>query len=107
MVHKSPRSHKKGTKAESLGERLSRSLDIPPDVLPGSSLITIHGRSALTLSGSSSIILYTPEEIRLSTKRGALSVKGKALVCISYNAAEITVEGRINSVSFEEEYDIG
>ena len=42
MAHKSPHSHKKGTKAESLGERLSRSLDIPPDVLPGSSLITIN-----------------------------------------------------------------
>jgi sporulation protein YqfC len=103
------RPHTKNTKNQkvSLAEKISRGLDIPPDILPGGSLVTIRGRTALSLSGSSSIILYTPEEIRLSMKKGLLSVKGNALVCISYNATEISIEGHINSVSFEEDGDVG
>lgn len=92
---------------ESLGEKISRGLDIPPDVLPGSSLVSIRGRSSLSVSGSTSIILYTPDEIRLSMKRGILAVKGTGLVCISYNSTEIKIEGRINSVSFEEDSRLG
>ena len=94
-------------KKESLGEKISRGLDIPPDVLPGSSLVSIRGRSALSVSGSTSIILYTPEEIRLSMKRGSLCVKGTGLSCISYNSSEVKIEGRINSVSFEEDDKLG
>ena len=103
------KTHSPNTKPqkESLGEKISRGLDIPPDILPGGSLITIRGRTALSVSGSSSIILYTPEEIRLSMKRGRLSVKGTCLACISYNSTEISIEGHINSVSFEEDDDIG
>ena len=94
-------------KKESLGEKISRGLDIPPDVMPGSSLVSIRGRSSLSVSGSTSIIRYTPEEIILSMKRGALSVKGTSLMCISYNSSEVSIEGKINSVSFEEECKLG
>ena len=40
-------------------------------------------------------------------KRGILAVKGTGLVCISYNSFEVKIEGRINSVSFEEECRLG
>lgn len=107
MPNKKPHSPNAKPQKESLGEKISRGLDIPPDILPGGSLVTIRGRSALSVSGSSSIILYTPEEIRLSMKKGMLSIKGNSLVCISYNSAEISIEGHINSVSFEEDDGIG
>jgi sporulation protein YqfC len=107
MPDKKPHRSDIKQKKESLGEKISRGLDIPPDVLPGSSLISIRGRSALSVSGSTSIILYTPDMIRLSMKRGTLCVKGERLVCISYNSSEVSIEGRINSVSFEEDECLG
>ena len=107
MPNKKPHRSDIERKKETLAEKISRGLDIPPDVLPGSSLISIRGRSALSVSGSTSIALYTPEEIRLSMKKGTLSVKGERLACISYNSSEVSVEGRINSVSFEEDERLG
>ena len=92
---------------QTLGEKITRGLDIPPDILPGGSLISIRGRSSLSVNGSTSIILYTPNEIKLSMRKGALSVRGKELVCISYHSFEINIEGHIDSVNFEEGCDIG
>ena len=83
-------------------EKLNKSLDIPPDVLPHGTLVSIRGRVSLSLSGKSSILLYTPEEIKLAIHKSILSVKGHRLVCTSYHAEEVRIDGRIDSVSFEE-----
>ena len=88
---------------ETLAEKINRKLDISPDILPGGTLIAIRGRASLSVCGSTGIVLYTPTEIKLSLHRGALSVKGCRLVCTSYNAEELRIDGKINSVNFEEE----
>ena len=88
---------------QTLSEKLIKKLDIQPDILPGGSLIAIRGRASVSVSGSTGIVLYTPEEIRLSLRRGTLSIKGCRLVCTSYNAEELSIDGKINSVVFEEE----
>ena len=95
----------KGEKGEKVGmrERLCRLLDLPPDVLPGESLVEIRGRGALSVSGCRGILEYTPERIRLALKRGSLSVEGKRLSCASYLAGAVTVDGWIERVRFEEE----
>ena len=88
---------------ETLSEKIIKKLDIQPDILPGGTLVSIRGRSSVLISGSTGITLYTPEEIRLSLKKGALSIKGFRLICTSYNAEELRIEGKISSVIFEEE----
>ena len=67
-----------------LSERLCRTLDIPPDILPTSGLIEIRGRGLLKLRGGGRILCYT-------------------LVCISYCVGAVGIEGRIDKVEFEEE----
>ncbi len=94
---------KKDSEHESLTELINRHLDIKPDILPGGVMIAIRGRNSMTVSGSVLIQLYTPTEIKLSLSHGALSIKGKRLVCISYNAEELSIDGEIDSVSFLEE----
>ena len=90
---------------QSFAEKFYKALDIPPDVLPGGFVIELRGREALSLSGSGSILLYTPKEIRLSLRSAILSVKGERLVCSSYSASEVTVTGHVCSITFEEACD--
>ena len=97
------KDRKQESARETLAEKINRKLDISPDILPGGTLIAIRGRASVSVSGSTGIVLYTPTEIRLSLHRGALSVKGCRLVCTSYNAEELCIDGRIDSVNFEEE----
>ena len=88
---------------ESLSEKITKRLDIAPDILPGGSLVAIRGRNSVNVCGSTGITLYTPDKIRLSLKSGALCIYGLRLVCTSYNAEELRIDGKIISVSFEEE----
>ena len=83
-------------------ERMCRALDIEPDVLLGSSLIEIRGRGTVAISGSGRILDYTDEEIRIALKKGAVVINGKCLVCASFCAGKVRIEGRIKSVKFEE-----
>lgn len=81
-------------------ERVSRALDVPPDLLPGGSLMEIRGREAMTVRGSGKILVYTPEEVCVELGRGVLSVKGRRLVCISYYLGALGIEGQIDEVVF-------
>lgn len=98
-------TERKNAKEGKLGfpERICRALDIEPDVLPHSSLVEIRGRSAVTVSGGGKILDYTDGEIKLALKKGAISIRGKRLVCASFCAGKVRIEGRIESVSFEED----
>ena len=83
-------------------ERISRALDVPPDLLPGGSLLEIRGREAMTVRGSGKILVYTPEQVCVELGKGVLSVKGKRLVCTTYYLGALGIEGRIETVSFED-----
>ena len=87
---------------ESVRERIWRALDLLPDVFPGESLVEIRGRGLMSVSGCRGILDYTPERIRLSLKHGSLLVEGERLVCTSYLAEAVGIDGRILGVRFEE-----
>lgn len=104
-VKKMPKKREKKNAREERGlrERLCQALDLVPDSLPRESLVELRGRNAMTVRGGGKILLYTPEEIRISLKRGCLSVVGKRLVCTSYYVGAVGIEGLICRISFEEE----
>ena len=87
-------------------ERICRRLDIPCDVLPGGSLITLRGRGEVSVSGSRRILEYTRERIRIGLLCGQVIINGRELQCVSYGASRISAEGVIDSVSFSEEGEI-
>ncbi|MBQ8331463.1 MAG: YabP/YqfC family sporulation protein [Clostridia bacterium] len=82
-------------------ERMTKSLDLPPDLL-GGGWIEIRGRNEVTVKGCGKILLYTPEEIRVGFGKDCLSVRGKRLVCTSYYVGAVGIEGYICGLSFEE-----
>lgn len=85
-------------------ERLCRLFDIPVDSLPHGYSLELQGRSLLKLRGGGRILLYTPEEIKVSLPRAKgelLSIKGARLSCASYNKGTLGIEGVISSLCFE------
>lgn len=81
-------------------ERMSRALDMPPDLLPGGSLVEIRGRCAVTVRGGGKILAYTPEELCIALGKGVLTIRGRRLVCTSYYLGAVGVEGQIDEVVF-------
>ena len=89
------------TERVGMRERLCRSLDLAPDLLPGGSVIEVRDRHLLTLHGGGKILRYTPEEVCVAVRKGYLSVKGRRLFCNSYHIGAVCIEGEIDSLSFE------
>ena len=83
-------------------ERLCRLLDISPEAFPSGHAVEIEGKSFVKIRGGRAILLYTPDEIRVSLaqKDEFISVRGSSLSCSSYNRGALGVEGEIESVSF-------
>ena len=74
-----------------LGRRLIDLLDLPPDVVLDLPKLTLLGDCQLSLENHRGIIEYIPEQIRVSTNRGEIRVKGVDLVIKSI--AKIEIEG--------------
>ena len=89
-------------KSVSFKERLSRGLDIPPDVFPYGTLIELRDKYLVCIRGAGSVSLYTDTEIRFCCKDGEICIRGERLVCSAYRRGVSSVEGKIGSVSFEE-----
>lgn len=89
-------------KKESVRARICRALDLYPDALGGEACVEIRGRGYVAVRGCREILGYTSERISLSLLRGALSVEGEDLVCVSYLSGAVGIEGRIGCVRFEE-----
>ena len=85
----------------SFSERLCRSLDIQPDILPYGTLIEIRGRSSVTLRGCGRVKVYTDTTVSFATRRGTVSVKGRGLCCTSYRKGAAVIDGIVDGVYFE------
>lgn len=89
-----------------LPERICRALDLPTDILPHRVSIELSGQSYAKICGAGAILLYSPTEIRIAIPRQShryIALRGHGLGCASYNVGAIGIEGRISSLSFEEE----
>ena len=67
--------------------------EIPKDVLPGLSVLTVTGNVELTLENYRGILEYTGELVRVQVKGGQLKVTGEHLMISYYtNDADPFVE---------------
>lgn len=92
----------KEERRESLREKICRELDIEPDIFPSEGMVEIRGRSSMVVRGCGRILVYKPEEIRLEMGECEISVWGENLVCTSYYLGAVGIEGRINSINYDE-----
>ena len=87
----------------SLTEWLAVKLDMPADALGGGVRLDLRGRNTLTVHGCTRILDYSPCEIRLLMGDCTLTVGGQRLICTSYLAGAVGIEGYICSVCFGDE----
>lgn len=85
-----------------LPEWLAVHLDIPPDLLENGLRAELRGREALTVHGCRAIAGYEPTLIRLRLHDGELIVRGQRLVCTSYLAGAVGINGHIDSIGFSD-----
>ena len=85
-----------------LTEWLAVKLDIPADTLTDGLRLDMRGRNTLTVYGCRGILDYSPCEIRLALNEGALTVCGQRLICTSYLAGAVGIDGCICALQFED-----
>lgn len=96
-------NQRKKQTTESFVEKINKTLDISPEVLPSGTLVSISGRQSVRVEGRVKILLYSPNKIVLSLGKETLCIIGERLLCSSYHGRELTLMGYISSVSFEGE----
>ena len=92
-----------GSPRPSLTEWLAVRMDIPADVWGSGLRLDMRGRNTLTVHGCTKILDFSPEAIRLRVPSGTVAVCGERLVCTSYLAGAVGIEGYICSVCFGDE----
>lgn len=84
-------------------EWLAVKLDFPPDVISGGLRVELRGRNTLLIHGCRRILHYTPCEMRLSVADCVLCITGERLICHSYLAGAVGIEGQINGIFFADD----
>jgi len=93
---------RESTEKRPLSERLGTFLDVPADLLCGGCYMELRGRNDLRLQGCRSILVYSDTEIVFRLRRGVVRVRGRRLVCTSYHAGSVAINGRIDGIEFPE-----
>ncbi|MBQ9780618.1 MAG: YabP/YqfC family sporulation protein [Clostridia bacterium] len=86
-----------------LPEWLAVRLDIPADMLEGGLCVELRGRNTLLVRGCQRILHYAPDLIKLQMKGSVLNITGARMICHSYLAGAVGVEGKVNGICFEDD----
>lgn len=80
---------------------MAESLKMPKDLVYGDVLIQVSGRHEVYVENYKNIIEYTENSIRLQTKNGKLSIKGKQLHIEYYTGDEMKITGYLSEFKYE------
>ncbi|HVJ50194.1 YabP/YqfC family sporulation protein [Desulfitobacterium sp.] len=86
---------------DKLSKNVGEALDFPPDVAGNGPKITITGRQEVLVENYVEIVEFSTEEIRLSTLEGELCFTGHSFVLKTVLAAELRIEGELDSLTFQ------
>lgn len=79
----------------------ARSLGLPKDVVFGMPVINITGNMQVVVQNFKSIVSYETTEVRLTTKKGCVGIKGKCLEIEYLDDDQIQIKGIICLVEYE------
>ena len=74
---------------------LVNALELPRDLAYQESILTLLGRTDLTIENYRSLLLYRPERIIVLTQNGPLEIQGRSMEIVYYTADEMKITGCI------------
>ena len=92
------RVEKKKDKTKKIEDYLANFFDLPRDIVLDLSRLTLVGDRQLYLENHKGIVEYGNQTIKVRTNSGLLIIKGEDLVIRNLYAAELYVEGEIDSL---------
>ena len=81
-------------------ETAAKEMNLPKDVVLGEALVTLLGKREVLIENYRGILIYEEAQIKLQTKNGKLTIRGKRLHIEYYTQEEMKVTGQIQSVEF-------
>ncbi|HHX23945.1 MAG: sporulation protein YqfC [Tepidanaerobacteraceae bacterium] len=87
---------------EGIRRRISDVLDLPPDIILNVPRVVITGKIAVFVENHKGIIEYNSQLVKINTPIGVVCVKGQDLLIKTIISDEITIEGQIKVIEFEE-----
>ena len=66
----------------------------------GEAIVTVTGRSDITVENYRGILEYGPEVIRLSLKHGQIRLSGKGLSIDYYTSDDMKISGMIDRIEY-------
>ncbi len=92
------RVEKKKDKTKKIEGYLANFFELPRDIVQDLSRLTLIGDRQLYLENHKGIVEYGDQRIKVRTTSGLLIIKGEDLAIRNLYAAELYVEGEINSL---------
>lgn len=89
-----------GKRKNRLKAWLTRTLEIPPDVMMDLPRITMVGRLHIYIENHKGLLLFSDQEVRLMLKQGQCIISGKGFVIKTILPEEILLEGKIDEVRY-------
>ena len=84
-----------------LAKTVTDRLELPKDMMFGVPILTITGQNDLTVENYKGILEYEEFYIKLSTKIGLININGFNLTLEQVTEDDISIKGKIESVSIE------
>lgn len=90
----------KKKKKNHLVSQVTDRLELPKDLMLGEPIVTVTGRSDLTIENYKGILEYQQDKIRLSLKHGQIEICGKELKIEYYTNDDMRISGCIDRVEY-------
>jgi len=87
---------------EGLKRKISDALDLPQDIVLNVPRVIITGKIAVFIENHKGIVEYNSQLVKINTPVGIVCIKGEDLLIKTIIADEITVEGKIAAIEFDE-----
>lgn len=88
--------------SDGIKKRISDALELPEDIVLNLPRVIVTGNISVFVENHKGIVEYDSDRIRINTAAGTVIVKGEGLLIKSLVADEVTIEGRLKLIEFEE-----
>lgn len=101
LYRKLKKKEKEGEKErEAYLNILSSTLNLPSDILTGAPIITIIGKSEISIENYKRVIEYTDTNLKVVTNVGNILIQGKNIKITYFASDEMKVTGRFKQINY-------